>query len=353
MKINIVINEPIRLASGGYKIIYQYANFLVKNNHEVTIYYRCRKNVLYSNYKIPFWAKMIISKILMYQGVIWFNVDRRIKSRIITTITNQNIADGDAIVATAVDTAVEVCALSATKGRKYYFIQGFEDWVLDEAEVRKTYSLGMNNIVIAKWLKVIVDNESKRESLYIPNGIDKKIFYVKKPIELRRSATVAMLYHPQQYKGSAEAIEALKRVKEVHDSLHVEMFGIADQPIDLPEWISYTKSATQEQLLNIYNSSSIFLCASHAEGFGLTGAESIFCGCALVTTDTLGVREYADENNSLICKPSDVEALTRAICFFIENNEFRIKIARRGCNSVTPLLDYDKACQSFETALSN
>lgn len=352
MKINFVINEPIRLASGGYKVIYQYANFLSKSNHQVSIYYRCRKNVLYSKFKIPFFLKILIARLFQISNVNWFAVDKRIKRKIITKISDQSISDGDVVIATAVDTAIEVNRLSMNKGKKYYFIQHFEDWVYDKSRVKQTYSLGMTNIVIAKWLKSIVDEESKKESIYIPNGIDNKVFYIKKSIESRNPASVAMLYHPQLWKGSQDAIQVLRRVKESHDNLQVEMFGIADKPVNIPEWINYTQNATQDQLLEIYNNSSIFLCASWSEGFGLTGAESMFCGCALVTTDTLGVREYADEKNAIICEPKNIDALTKAVSNLIENNDLRIKIAKLGHGSVTKQLDYNKACKSFEQIIN-
>lgn len=43
------------------------------------------------------------------------------------------------------------------------------------------------------------------------------------------------------------------------------------------------------------NHARVFLCTSRQEGFGLTGLESIFCGCVLVTTDCRGIREYASQ----------------------------------------------------------
>lgn len=351
MKINIVINEPIRSASGGYKIIYQYSNYLVKKNHEISIYYRCRKDVLYSNYAIPFFLKLLIAKCLMHRGVNWFCVDPAIKHKIVTDISNQSIADGDVVVATAADTAYEVSILCSDKGRKYYFIQHFEDWVLGDAKLKETYLLGMKNIVIARWLKRIVDEESKEDSIYIPNGISKDIFYIKNPIKSRASSTVAVMYHEREFKGSQDALQVLEQVKEIHNELHVEMFGIPEKPRDLPEWITYTKNATQEQLLEIYNKSAIFLCTSWSEGFGLTGAESMFCGCALVTTDTLGIREYANDKVARICLPRDIKGLAEAICDLIENNNYRINIATEGNKMIVSQLDYDKSCQNFEKAL--
>lgn len=351
MRISFIMNEPLRRACGGYKIIFQYANYLIKKNNEVTIYFRCRKDSLYSNYKLPFFIKLIIARLLLIKGINWFDLDKHINIKMITSIADGSISDGDVIIATAVTTANEVSELSLSKGKKFYFIQHFEDWSFDECKVKETYALGMNNIVIAKWLKKIVDKESRKESIFIPNSIDKNVFYLNKPIEKRKPASIAVLYHMQLWKGSQDAIQVLNKVKKLHSDLHVEMFGGCEKPTNLPAWINYTKNATQDQLLEIYNNSSIFLCTSWSEGFGLTGAESMFCGCALVTTDTLGVREYADENNSIICQPRDIDSLTKSICKLIDDNELRIKLAKLGHDSVTLYLDYDKACQNFERAL--
>lgn len=347
MKINIILNEPITRASGGYKVVYQYANYMSENGHDVCIYYHCRKNVLLSRYNFPFFVKLMIAKMRIRRGVSWFHVNNEIQSFIIKEISNENIRNADAILATAVDTARPVYELDKSKGTKYYFIQGFEDWVFDADKVKETYSYGMKNIVIAQWLKSIVDENAITPSIFIPNGIDSNIFYIKNNIEKRNPASVAILYHPRELKGSKYAIEVVKKLRKVYHELHVEMFGISERPSELPEWISYTYKAKEKDLLEIYNKCSIFLCTSLSEGFGLTGAESMFCGCALVTTDTLGVREYANENNALICRPKDVGGLFRAVSYLIDNNDKRIELARKGHTDVVSLLDFDQACQKF------
>ena len=352
MRISFIVNEPLRRACGGYKIIYQYANYLASKSNEVTIYYRCRKGLLYSNHKAPFFIKLIIAQLSLVKGIRWFDLDTRINNKLITSITNRSIADGDIVIATAVTTANEVNELSPAKGKKFYFIQHFEDWSLNEFKVRETYTLGMTNIVIAKWLKRIVDKEAKTDSILIPNSIDKNVFYINKCIVSRKPASIAVLYHTELWKGSQDAIQVLNNIRDLYEDLQVEMFGGCEKPKNLPSWISYTTNASQDQLLKIYNNSSIFLCTSWSEGFGLTGAESMFCGCALVTTDTLGVREYADERNSIICQPRDIDALTKGVCKLIDDNEFRIELAKLGHASVASRLDYNKACQSFEQSLN-
>ena len=68
------------------------------------------------------------------------------------------------------------------------------------------------------------------------------------------------------------------------------------------------------------NDSSVFLCTSRFEGFGLTGLESLFCGCEFVTTDCGGIREYASEKNAVICKIDDVDGLVQGISEIFETS---------------------------------
>ena len=96
--------------------------------------------------------------------------------------------------------------------------------------------------------------------------------------------------------------------------MEANLFGTPKRDTNWPEWINYTRFAKPKQVANIMNNSNVFLCTSRFEGFGLTGLESLFCGCSFVTTDCGGVREYASEKNATICKIDDVEGLTEGVC---------------------------------------
>ena len=61
-------------------------------------------------------------------------------------------------------------------------------------------------------------------------------------------------------------------------------------------------------MFDILNYASIFICSSINEGFGLTGAESMACGCALATTSYPAVFEYAvDKKNCLVSPVKDIK----------------------------------------------
>ncbi len=347
MRISFVINEPIQSASGGYKIVYTYANEMVKRGHKVKIYYHCRKNTLLSNYKFPMFIKLFISRCLAIIGPRWFDLDRKVKRTIITKISDKNINNADVVIATASDTAQGVYKLNNDKGEKYYFIQGYENWLLSHDELSDTYKYNMKKIVVSKWLKLLVEEISGDSVECVLNGIDKNVFYIKVFPEMRKNTTICMLYHDLESKGSKEGLEVLIRLKEKYTDLVVYLFGVVDKPPSIPEWIDYTQNATEEQLCDIYNKSNIYLSTSWNEGFGLTGAEAMMSGCALVSTMTDGVKEYANSDIAKLVRVHDLDGMYNMCCELIDNPQKRCIMARKGANYVTELLDYNNAVENF------
>ena len=348
MKVIFVINEPIQKASGGYKMVYIYANELARKNNDVTIIYHCRRDKLLSNYKFPFPFKFLIAKFLAYRGPNWFDLEKMVHRKVVKEITNKTIPDCDVILATAADTAEDVNSLSQSKGRKYYFIQGYENWVLPEKKLIETYQFPMKKIVVAKWLKKTVESFTKGQEVEcVLNGIDDNIFKIFEPIEQRIPASICMLYHDLEQKGSKEGLMVINKLKKIIPDLKVHLFGIVPRPVDLPSWINYTYRANAQEVVKIYNASSIYLCPSWNEGCSLTGAESMMCGCALVSTKIKGIQEYADDTNSILVDVHDIEAMYSASINLIRCNEERIRIAQKGFQQIKELLNYKRCIQQF------
>ncbi|WP_052447468.1 glycosyltransferase family 4 protein [Clostridium polynesiense] len=351
MKVTFVINEPIQEASGGYKMVYTYADELINNGDEVLIVYNCHKNRLFSNYKFPFWIKMQIANFLAQRGPSWFALNSKVKRKVVSFVSNDTIPDADVVIATAADTAESVYRLSGNKGKKYYFVQGYETWVINEEKLLETYKYPMRIITISKWLKNTIEKYANQNVIVVLNGIDGKIFRITKALEKRNSTSICMLYHDLESKGSKEGLKVLKKLKQDFPDLRAHLFGVVKKPSDLPNWIEYTYNATSEELVRIYNNSAIYLCPSWNEGFGLTGAESMMCGCALVSTRTTGVMEYADEDSAIFVDIHDTESMYSACKKLIEGNEKRILLARKGNVRVKALLNYKFAKDKFISIL--
>lgn len=351
MKVNFILTSPVNHPVGGYKMVFEYANRLTKRGHEVMITFDCSKGWKYHN-KIPRSIKGLIYRLRVWYFPKWFPLNSKVhKIFAYKELSESNLPDADIVCATAVGTAYSVLRLTPSKGYKMYLIQDFENWGSWTAQdVIKTYHLGMKNIVIAKFLQKIVE-DSGAECVLIPNGVDFNVFNLDIPIEQRHDKVISMLYHLQPHKGAKYGIDALKQLKQRYPNLQAILFGVPKRPGDLPEWIEYVQSATQEQLRKIYNRSMIYMCPSIKEGFGLTGAEAMACGCAYVASDYGGVHEYAEDGrNVLLSAPKDVEGLVKHVSYLFDHDDIRIKMSKQGYEDIQRL-DWDKSVNKFEAVM--
>lgn len=337
MKITFVLPTVTRKIIGGYKIVYEYSNKLVEKGYEVSIVYNMGKGNIF---------KYIERYVKSLNEPKWFELNRKVKKIVARGIDNKTVPDGDIIIATAYKTSLLINNLSSTKGKKIYLVQGFENWGRSEEEVYESYKLGLVNIAISKWLKERIEKVANCE--YIPNGIDFNKFKLIVPVEERNNKAIAMMYHTDETKNAEMGIRILKRLKNEYPDLVVNLFGVPARPNHIPQSFKYIHKANQNQLKELYNSSSIFLCTSKVEGFGLTGAESMACGCVLVSTDCKGILEYAiHERNSLLSPVGDENKLYENIIALIENKNKRIELAKNALNDIEEL-NWNKSISKFE-----
>ena len=92
---------------------------------------------------------------------------------------------------------------------------------------------------------------------YIPNGIDHDEFRLERPIE-GRAKRVLMMYDDAPWKGSADGIAALEEARK-RCEFNATVFGRDKKPKGFPSWIDYLYFPAQDELVRLYNSSSIFL----------------------------------------------------------------------------------------------
>lgn len=333
MRICFVLPGVARQPVGGYKMAFEYANRLVKENHEVLILYLNQD--LLKNYSVPLIVKRKIAKILTKIEPKWFDLNKKIKK-----ISNldldykEKLGKLDVCIATSAEKTVEEVNKNLIAKTKLYLIQDYENWNISDKELIATYKLGFKNIVVAKWLKQIVDQYSPTGSVLIPNAIDTSIYTETVPIQNRDNHTIALLYHESPHKGLKNAFKVLDKLKQKYPDLKVIMFGKFPKP-ELPNWITYYKGASQKKTVEIYNSVKVFLCSTIEEGFGLTGIEAMACGACLVSTDYRGVREYAVNNyNSLLSPVGDIDAQVENVIRIFENKELQKNISSNGIQHV-------------------
>ncbi len=334
MRITFILTSYSRKPIGGFRVVYEYANRLVKNGHQVNIVYPKQLKNLPD--RLSLYRKVrkevgYLSRVFLKLTPQWQFMDSRIRSFYIPEPTAFYIPDADVVFATFWTIAEYMEKYPKTKGEKTYFFQHYMTWGSPKEKVDATWKSSFHKVVVSKWLYDIGLALGAKDMVYIPNGIDHNHFKILTPIE-KRTPCISMMYSEVPWKGSKEGIEALILAKKKFPKIRAILFGVNKPNSNIPNWIEYQKNPSQNSLVeNIYNQSSIFLCSSHIEGFGLPPAEAMACGCAVVTNDCGGVKDFAkNEVTALISSSKNSLSLAQNIIKLLEDDGLRIKIAKNG-----------------------
>lgn len=339
--------------SGGFKIVYEYANRLANDGFSVHIIYP----VVLNFKQLP--LKLKLRAILRYfiwrvEGVScssWFKLHSLIKEHMSWSLDQRFVPESDYYVATAVKTAYYLADYKMGKRKCLYLIQGYEAWGVSEDFVNNSYRLGLQNIVISDWLKEKVELTGSVCKV-IKNAFDFKYFNLYIPIQSSKRCSISMLYHSDKRKGCDYGIKAIEMIHRKFPKIKFVLFGRPKRPSDLPSWIIYYQCPDKDSHNKIYNESLIYLAPSLQEGWGLTVGEAMICGAAVVCTDTLGFREMVQNGSNGIMVPSaDSTALADAVIDLINNSVKRITIASTG-NVDIKKYDWEKSFRLFKSMLN-
>ena len=330
MKINFVI--PFTGSTGGIRVVYEYCNRLKANGHDVLIYSPMKAYKFNNDYSILGRLKTFKATLgnIFKRGnkVEWF--DLKVDIKLVPKISNKYIRNADVTIATAWPTAYDVDKLSSEKGKKIYFIQHYETWSGPIDEVDGSYRLNLNQIVIAKWLKILMKEKFSKESLLLYNGIEDEMF-LNNTKKINNNITCCILYNSLEWKGFHDGLKAFKIAKSKFKNIRLKVFGLEDLEESLGEGIEYYQNPKREQLKNIYEDSDIYIFPSKKEGWGLTVIEAMANKCTVVGTDTGSIEEVGiNRINCLKSTPNNVEKLAENLIYSIEHEEIRNLISSNG-----------------------
>jgi glycosyltransferase involved in cell wall biosynthesis len=351
MRVSFVLPGRSAVPVGGYKIVYGYANHLAERGHEVSLVHP------WDGSPPRGWRQRLRARrwIARYERrpadvAPWFEFDPRIAQSLITALDPAELPVADAHVATAWQTAASVAtAARVGSARGYYLIQHVEAWD-DTEEVLATWRLPLHKIVIAAWLGDIATElgEGERTSL-VQNPVDLDRFGIDVPIEAR-APRVGLLVSP--YKNLEDAVTALQLARNRVPELAAVAYGTRDRSDRLPAWVEYQRLPDAAALRALYNSCSVFMQASRSEGWGLPATEAMACGCALVTYDNGGSREYAfDGRTAVVVPPGEAVRLGEAVARLAREEETRVRLARSG-RELVGSLTWERATSALERVLS-
>lgn len=332
--ITFLFPHPVAGPTGGYKVIYEYANRLVGDGYLVNIVYSgsifWKQKSLF--HKLSNGVRYVQQCLKGYSCRGWFPLDKRVKEVFSLSLNYRHVPNSDLYVATSPYTAYYLNQYPVDAAGKFYLIQDREDWGPGLRQILfDTYHYPLHKMVVAGWLQRMLREEHGEEAALIPNGFDFSRFSLTVPVESKNPLKVSMLYHEMERKDCAMGFRALSLVKERYPQLQVNLFGVPDRPEHLPSWYTYYKQPDDVVHNRINNESAIYIGTSRTEGWGLTVGEAMICGQAVCCTDNEGYKEMAVDGQTALLSPvGDSEAMARNIIRLIDDEALRFRLAHEG-----------------------
>lgn len=317
MKITFLL-PPVCL-TGGIKVVANHAHYLIQQGHEVTIVApddplpplreRLKRLLKHGTTRGHAKAPSHLEKLAIRYKVL----DKY------RPITDADVPDADVVVATWWETAEWMMSLSACKGRKAHFVQGYE--VFHEstaARVHAVHRLPVTRIVISRWLQEMLRvQDGDQCSRLVENGIDDQYFELMDARTRPAIRTVGLLLSQGvKVKGMPTALAVVRNIQARMPGVRVLSFAghQVAEALDLPLGVSPVIDPPQSEIRSIYRECDVWLSCSTNEGFNLTVVEALATGTPVVAT-RVGWPAHGVINgqNGFVQDVDDVDAITRSV----------------------------------------
>ena len=261
------------------------------------------------------------------------------------------VPEGDVVVATAWQSAGVAAAAPASCGAKFYLVQHYESLYHGAAaEVDATYRLPLAKIVISTWLRDIMRDRFGEPAELLVTPVDPALFSPDGAPDPNR---VLMLHHAYAWKGVADGLDAVARVRARHPGVRLVGFGLKPPPAAL-RYDEFHVDPPQHSLRRLYSACGIFLCPSWDEGLGMPSMEAMACGAALCTYDNGGCRDYArDGETALVARRRDVVDLAAKLERLLTDGPLREKLTAAGAAFIRTEFDWSRAVRRMEQLFEN
>ena len=355
MKITFVL--PHAGLAGGIRVVAIYAEKLWRKGHEVCVVSIPQKPLsLKSRFKSLIKGNGWSDRARL-EPVHFDNLD--VPHKIIESvrpITDADLPNADVVIATWWETAEWVANLADKKGAKVYFVQHHEihDY-LPQERVKKTYTLPLHKIAIARWLVDLMATEYGDSNVsLVPNSVDLTQFYAigrnKQDVP-----TVGMMYSSKLWKGCDISLRAFALAGEKLPNLRLVVFG-KEKPspdLPLPREVEYIFQPSQATIKDIYARCDAWLFASRTEGFGLPILEAMACRTPVIGTPAGAAPELLQAGGGILVKSEDPEDMAKAIVRVGNLSQSEWSLMSEKAHNTAISYTWDDAVNLFESALND
>lgn len=337
MKINMIL--PGLGHSGGVQMATDYLNYFVEQGNDVICY-------------VPFtgayygWKKLLflksIYRLLNSKDLQGKWIKNKFVIKFVPYINNLWIRNADVTIATSWLTSYWVYRLNSLKGKKVYFIQGYETWGNEKENqlVRNSYHLPFDlRISVSTQLHDKLLKEDSSDSLVICNGIKKE--YIKRLIRREMGNQINIGFPYREIRGEGKdiknigfALKALKKYSTIN-RVNIKTFGFK-KPQSWDSNIDFLEDPSRKQLFDWYSNVNIFYVPSLYEGWGLPAMEAMSSGCVVLAANTGCIKEFGDHKSNCykLQNMKDQKELFCALDDLLKHRELMEKISTSAVQTV-------------------
>lgn len=368
MRICMIVGEFPPFCGGIGNYVYNLSKALLKRGYEVTVITRgsSHKNIVYTNFEgidlwkirffpvYPYHVKFhgyFLNKVLLEHSDKFdvLHLHNPLVPSPTTSlpviVTEHGTVQGDISNSSFSD----ISALALKIFAKKFIKQDYD--VLNNADVITAVSYSC--------LREIKHFVGKKKPMYvIGNGVDTNYFKPNENIERERSV---ILYTGRldSRKGVVDLITSAKYVCKYYPEAKFILTGKGPNEghirrqisnLNLSGNVTLAGFVSREELLQLYQSCTMYVLPSYYEGLPTTLLEAMACGLPSIATDVDGSSEVISHGkNGLLVPPKCPKALSEGIQELLENKPKREDIGSCGREHVRNNYDWSKIADNAAT----
>lgn len=355
LRINWVLPRPN--LSGGVKSNRLIAEAMVRRGHAVTLAFP----VGAPPWPAPWRVRSMLHRMRWRQRAALPHHLEQSTARLLpvdrTEVTAADVPDADVSIGTFWTTMEWMADWPASKGKQAYFVRAYEVTAGEPDRVRATYRRPALKLVIARWLRRLMESEfGDASSVLVPNGVDWSQFSFE-PRGKQERPTVGLTYASIPPKGADTALAAIRLAQKAVPELRCLCFGayeVQAQHLPLPEGFEMHVRPAQKEIPALYRRADCWLMPSVEEGFGMPGLEAAACGCPVIATRCGGPEDYVvDGETGYLVPVGDAEAMAARIVDVVTKNDADWREMSAASHAVAREFDWDRSAEKLERALLN
>jgi len=202
--------------------------------------------------------------------------------------------------------------------------------------IENSLDLPLKYLAVSKGLVDFLKNQHNKKAQYFPIGVNKQLFYPDTGVLKTDKIRIMVNGSGLPWKGAKEVNLALDGIRDI------ELWTLSDsRPCMKAD--KHWRNPFADSLRKLLSSCDILINVPYHSGNALLETKAMACGCAVLTTETNGTRDFCTKENSYLVRPKDVKGIHEGIKYLLDKRN-REKLVKGGLNTIKTL-DWDKSAE--------